>query len=328
MARKSKSKAPVDPVFSEDSESENEQGNDDISVDEPPTTIDPYGVLSVTRAATAEEIKTAYRKLALKHHPDKVRPEERDAANQKFQEIAFAYAILSDERRRKRYDATGNTAESANVDDEDFNWTEFFRDMSAQVVSGELIEQVKREYQGTEEERQDVLAAYEDSEGDMDAVFESVMCSEVLVDEERFRKIIDDSIAKGEVQAYGKYVKEGKKTREKRRARAKDEEAEAMELAEELGIKNKLFGNGTKDSAGKKSTGKKKTGKCKGNGDGDGDTDGLMALIQQRQKSRAQNFFDDLEAKYGGGSKRKAVDEPPEEAFQKNAKKGRKSAKA
>lgn len=333
MARKSKSKAaPVDPVFSEDSASENGEGSEDITLGDPPTTIDPYSVLSVPPTATADEIKTAYRKLALKHHPDKVSASERDSANQKFQEIAFAYAILSDERRRKRYDATGNTAESVNVDDEDFNWMEFFRDMSAQVVSGQLIEQVKREYQGTEEERLNVLAAYEDSEGDMDAVFESVMCSEVLVDEERFRKIIDDAIAAEEVQAYAKYTKEGKKAREKRRARARDEETEAMQLAEELGVRDKLFGNGhnTKDDADKKST------KKKGKGNGDGDTDGLMALIQQRQKSRAQNFFDDLEAKYGrgpakngsGSGKRKVVDEPPEEAFQKNAKKGKRRVKA
>lgn len=331
MPRKSKSKAAsTDPVFSEDEASQNGEGNEDINLSEPPTTIDPYSVLSVSSTATANEIKTAYRKLALKHHPDKVSPADRDSAHQKFQEIAFAYAILSDERRRKRYDATGNTAESANVDDDDFNWTEFFRDMSAQVVSGELIEQVKREYQGSEEERGDVLAAYEDSEGDLDAVFEHVMCSEVLVDEERFRKIIDDAIATAEVQAYAKYTKEGKKTREKRRARAKDEEQEAMELADELGVRDKLFGNGAKEDAAKKSRKKKTKG---ADASGDGDTGGLMALIQQRQKSRAQNFFDDLEVKYGGGAakkggKRKGEDEPPEEAFQKNAKKSRKGVKA
>ncbi|KEF54175.1 uncharacterized protein A1O9_09970 [Exophiala aquamarina CBS 119918] len=335
MAPKAKAKAkakaaPADPVFSEDSASENGEDSGDISLNDPPTSIDPYSVLSVPSTATADEIKTAYRKLALKHHPDKVTPSERDSAHQKFQEIAFAYAILSDERRRKRYDATGNTAESANVDDADFNWTEFFRDMSAQVVSGQLIDQIKREYQGTEEERLDVLAAYEDSEGDLDAVFESVMCSEVLDDEERFRKIIDQAIAQGEVEGYVKYTKEAKKTREKRRARAKDEEKEAMQLAEELGVRDKLFGkgDGSKADAGKKST------KTKSKGDTDTDTDGLMALIQQRQKSRAQNFFDDLEAKYGGepakrgAGKRKVVDEPPDEAFLKNAKKGKKGGKA
>lgn len=334
MPRKTKSKAaPIDPVFSEDEESETGPANEEIDISEPPTTINPYTVLEIPSTATAEEIKTAYRKLALKHHPDKVSPSERDTAHQKFQEIAFAYAILSDERRRKRYDATGNTAESANVDDDDFNWTDFFRDMSAQVVSGELIEQVKNEYQGSEEERDDVLAAYEDSQGDLDGVFESIMCSEVLADEERFRKIIDDAIAAGDVQAYPKYTKEGKKAREKRRARARDEEQEAMELAEELGIKDKLFGTkGDGNGAGKNSKSAKKNNKKKSGKDADADTDGLMALIQQRQKSRAANFFDDLEAKYGGGGggagKRKLEDEPPEEAFLKNAKKGRKGVRA
>lgn len=329
MPRKTKSKAPpADPVFSEDEKSENDQGHEDVDDSEPPTAIDPYAVLSVSSTATAEEIKGAYRKLALKHHPDKVSPSERDSAHQKFQEIAFAYAILSDDRRRKRYDATGNTAESANVDDDDFNWTEFFRDMSAQVINGELIDQVKGEYQGSSEERDDVLAAYEKWEGDLDAVFENIMCSEVLVDEERFRKMIDEAIANSEVEAYAKYTKEGKKSREKRRARAKAEEQEAMELAEELGIKDKLFGN---DDVTKKDTKKKKTTKkgkgAKATDDGDGDTSSLMAIIQQRQKSRAQNFFGDLEANYGGGGKRKPEDEPPEEAFLRNAKKGKKGAK-
>lgn len=289
---------------------------EDLTMSDPPT-IDPYAVLNLSKTATSEEVKSAYRKLALKHHPDKARAEERETAHKSFQEIAFAYAILSDERRRKRYDATGNTAESANIDDDDFNWVDFFREQSENVVRGEMIEQVKKEYQGSEEERGDILEAYEDGEGDMDAVFERVMCSEVLVDEERFRKIIDAAIAQGEVTSFDRYTKETRKTREKRKAHAKREEAEARQLAQELGVEDKLFGK--KDSNKKKA----KTG--------EDDHDALKALIQQRQQNRAQNFFDDLEAKYGGGqkqSKRKLVDEPPEEAFQQNAKKGRKGRRA
>ena len=288
----------------------------DFTLSDPPT-IDPYEVLHLAKSATADEVKSAYRKLALKRHPDKARPEDRESAHKTFQEVAFAYAILSDERRRRRYDATGNTAESAKIDDDDFNWVDFFREQSENAVRAELIDQVKQEYQGTEEEKDDVLAAYEQREGDMDAVFENVLCSEVLVDEARFRKIIDEAIADGEVEAYDRYTKESKKNREKRKANAKKEEAEAMELARELGVEDKLFVN--KDTT---------TTKSKKNAD---DTDALQALIQQRQQSRTQNFFADLEAKYGGGSKktkRKTMDEPPEDAFQKNAKKGKKGAKA
>lgn len=322
MPRSTKAKAPPNqPIFSEDSDSESDNTAEDITLSDPPTAINPYTVLSVATTATESDIKSAYRKLALKHHPDKVSPADRETAHQKFQEIAFAYAILSDERRRKRYDATGNTAESANVEDDDFNWTDFFREMSAQVVSGDLIDQVKNEYQGSEEERDDVLQAYTDFQGDMDAVFETVMCSEVLADDARFRAMIDAAIAEGQVESYSKYVKENKSSRDRRKTRARAEAAEAMELAEELGIKDKLFGTSTKDGSNKK--------KKKREGAGDGD-DALKALIMQRQQSRAQNFFDDLEAKYGGaakGPKRKKVDEPPEEAFQKNAKKGKKSTK-
>jgi DnaJ family protein C protein 9 len=147
----------------------------------------------------------------------------------------------------------------------------------------------------------------------MDAVYEQIMCSNVLDDDDRFRKIIDDAIKAGDVESYSKYTKETKARRNKRKQRAKAEEVEAMELAEELGVKDKLFGGGTK--------GAKKSKKDNGE-------DALRALIQQRQKGRAENFLGDLEAKYGGGkSSKRSADEPPEEMFQKNAKKSRSKAR-
>ncbi|CAK9197262.1 unnamed protein product [Sphagnum troendelagicum] len=66
---------------------------------------DPYEVLEVPRDATEQQIKNAYRKLALKYHPDKntARP---DAA-EKFKEVAYSYSILCDPEKRERYDAAG-----------------------------------------------------------------------------------------------------------------------------------------------------------------------------------------------------------------------------
>ena len=64
---------------------------------------DLYAVLGVTRDATADEIRKAYRKLALKHHPD------RGGSADEFQRVHDAYTILSDPERRARYDATGET---------------------------------------------------------------------------------------------------------------------------------------------------------------------------------------------------------------------------
>lgn len=68
--------------------------------------VDYYKVLDVPRTATTLEIKKAYRKLALKWHPDK-NLERKDEAERKFKEISEAYEVLSDERKKKRYDLHG-----------------------------------------------------------------------------------------------------------------------------------------------------------------------------------------------------------------------------
>lgn len=66
-----------------------------------------YEVLGVSKSATAEEIKRAYRKLAVQYHPDKNKT--KDAEN-KFKEINAAYEVLSDPEKRKMYDAYGSSA--------------------------------------------------------------------------------------------------------------------------------------------------------------------------------------------------------------------------
>jgi molecular chaperone DnaJ len=72
------------------------------------TTRDYYEVLGVPRDATAERVKSAYRKLALAYHPDR-NPGDR-AAEEKFKEAAEAYTVLSDPERRARYDRFGREA--------------------------------------------------------------------------------------------------------------------------------------------------------------------------------------------------------------------------
>lgn len=71
---------------------------------------DYYKILGVDKKATEQEIKKAYRALALKYHPDKNTgtEEEKKEAEKKFKEISEAYAILSNPEKRKRYDMGGD----------------------------------------------------------------------------------------------------------------------------------------------------------------------------------------------------------------------------
>jgi len=68
-------------------------------------TRDYYNVLGVNKNASDEEIKRAYRKLAMKYHPDK--NPNRKEAEERFKEINEAYAVLSDKEKRKQYDTFG-----------------------------------------------------------------------------------------------------------------------------------------------------------------------------------------------------------------------------
>ena len=69
---------------------------------------DYYDVLGVSREASQDEIKKAYRKMALKYHPD-VHP-DKEEAEAKFKEINEAYEVLSDSQKRATYDRFGHSA--------------------------------------------------------------------------------------------------------------------------------------------------------------------------------------------------------------------------
>uniref|UniRef100_A0A668AI71 DnaJ heat shock protein family (Hsp40) member B2 n=1 Tax=Myripristis murdjan TaxID=586833 RepID=A0A668AI71_9TELE len=69
--------------------------------------VDYYEVLAVPRTATQDDIKKAYRKQALRWHPDK-NPDNKEEAERKFKEVAEAYEVLSDKSKREAYDNFGN----------------------------------------------------------------------------------------------------------------------------------------------------------------------------------------------------------------------------
>ena len=77
---------------------------------------DLYALLGAAKSATDDELRTAYRKLARKHHPD-VNPGDKQAED-RFKEISFAYDVLSDPEKRARYDEFGRQGLEAGFDPE------------------------------------------------------------------------------------------------------------------------------------------------------------------------------------------------------------------
>src|SRR6266849_9571780 len=91
---------------------------------------DYYNVLGVPRGAAKDDIKAAYRKLALQYHPDRNKD---PGAAEKFKEISEAYAILSDDEKRGQYDQFGRQGVYEKYNQEDiFRGADFdsvFRDL-------------------------------------------------------------------------------------------------------------------------------------------------------------------------------------------------------
>lgn len=166
-----------------------------------------------------------------------------------------------------------------------------------------------------------MLAAYTKAKGKMGIVYQLVMVSNPADDDKRFREIINKAIEDEDVVAFDSFTQESQKSIDARIANAdsKSERKEAEEYAKELGVHDKLFGKN-------KAKAKKAAGKKQANND----EDALAALIQGRQKSTSnQDFLANLEAKYAPKKKGKKraepdMDEPPEEAFEKTAKKAKK----
>lgn len=91
---------------------------------------DYYKLLNVSKKASSDEIKKAYRKLAMKYHPDHTKGDK--AGEEKFKKISEAYAVLSDPEKRKQYDSFGATGFQQRYSQEDifkgFDFGDIFKE--------------------------------------------------------------------------------------------------------------------------------------------------------------------------------------------------------
>ncbi|ODN83563.1 hypothetical protein L202_01683 [Cryptococcus amylolentus CBS 6039] len=265
-----------------------------------------YEALSLTSAATPEEIRKSYRRLALQFHPDKHSSKsdsEKEEKAKQFQRIGFAYAVLSDEGRKKRYDKTGRTDDKF-AGAEEMGWDAYFESLYKRV-DRKVLDDDKLKYQGSDEEKDDIISAFNNASGSLPDILSYVPHS-THHDEERFVTLINELIDEGELDSTPKW----KKTSTDEKARAKRAKAgekaakEAEKAAKELGVWDEFYGTGAK---GKRQGDREK----EEGGGGDGS---LQALILKRQRDR-EGALDAMEEKY------RKLDE--EARATKKAKKGK-----
>lgn len=259
--------------------------------------IDPYEVLAVANDASPIEIKKAYKRLCLKHHPDKLQQQNQHQSDADlFPRIQLAYSVLSDPARRLRYDRTGTLAET--IEGDDFDWKEYFDAMNNKITI-EMIEEDRAKYQGSDEEKEDILKNFVYYDGDFLRLFELIPHLEFTEEaEDRVFKIIQneqaanpDFMDKHATQSWEKYCK-SRKTKVKLMLKKLAKEAKEAEELEKK-IKDK----------GKRNLGKESD---------------LAALIQSRQSNRMDGLIASLESKYvDKKGKKRATKEISDDDFEK-----------
>lgn len=98
---------------------------------------DYYEVLGVQRGASKDEIKKAYRKLAMKHHPD-MNKDNVKVAEEKFKDISEAYEVLVDDEKKARYDQYGHAGVESTFRQGGFDWSDFTHYGDISDIFGDL----------------------------------------------------------------------------------------------------------------------------------------------------------------------------------------------
>lgn len=264
--------------------------------------LDPYEVLQVDKSATPLDIKRSYKKLSLKYHPDKIRQHNTDVDEKHFPQIQFAYSILSDPAKRSRYDTTGSLGLSGDDEFDSFDWKEYFSTVT-EKISIEMIDEDRAKYQGSNEEREDILHNFEYYDGDFLRLFEVIPHLEFdEQQEQRVFGIVETAVQNGDIKIDDSMQKSWMKYKKSRKTKVKQmlkklakEAKQAEELAKSIKIKKRP---------------------C--------DEKDLQAMIQKRNAGRLDDLISNLESKYvKRGKKRSEPDDAEFERIQERMKKQR-----
>lgn len=220
-----------------------------------------YDILGVEKTANQQEIKKAYYKLALRLHPDK-NPDDEEA-KEKFQQLQKVISILGDDEKRAVYDQTGCVDDADLAGDVIQNLQAFFRAMYKKITEAD-IEEFEANYRGSDLEKKDLIEMYKKYKGNMGRLFCCMLCSDPKLDSHRFKDIIDEAIAAGELKPTKSFEKWAKVV----------SETEPPTSPSRLRKKSKE------------------------------NSEDLYAIIAKRQnerKGKIDSMFSSLDKKYGGG---------------------------
>ncbi|PLW49679.1 hypothetical protein PCASD_02258 [Puccinia coronata f. sp. avenae] len=303
------------------------------SEDEDEDSRDLYKILGLnTREATEGEVRSAYRKQALKYHPDKISAtstdEEKDEARRNFDRIGLAYKILADGTLRQRYDSTGtidpNPSFLDGLEDQD-GWSAYFKDLWSGEVNAQTIEEFANKYRDSEEELNDLRQHYEEFEGSLEEILSHTMCATDAC-EPRLIKRIDKMIKDGVLCGNARWeeTKKDVQARARRAKKARQESREAEQLAKQLGVHDKLYPNHThhhhnnNNNKGKGEASQEEASAP--NPDNDQGIASLQALIRSNAANKHQLMIAKLEAKARSESSSKTRNKKPTNSSQKKRK--------
>ncbi|KZV50271.1 chaperone protein dnaJ 6 [Dorcoceras hygrometricum] len=160
-----------------------------------------YEILRVDKAASQQEIKKAYYKLALRLHPDK-NPDDEEA-KEKFQQLQKVISIIGDEEKRAVYDQTGCVDDADLVRDAIQSLQTFFRSMYKKISEAD-IEEFEANYRGSYSEKHDLLKLFKECKGNMDRSKESsVDLYAIIAQRQNERRSKIDTMFSNLVHKYG-----------------------------------------------------------------------------------------------------------------------------